>query len=57
VVDEWFLAVFPIVLGGGKRLFREADQARELRLVDSKPTSTGGVILTYRPASPARPRS
>ena len=57
MVDEWFLAVFPIVLGGGKRLFREADQARELRLVDSKPTSTGGVILTYRPASPARPRS
>jgi dihydrofolate reductase len=50
LVDEYFLAVFPIVLGSGKRLFREADQARRLRLVDSKVTSTGGVILTYRPA-------
>lgn len=50
LVDEYFLAVFPIVLGSGKRLFREADQPRKLTLVDSKATSTGGVLLTYRPA-------
>ena len=50
LVDEYFLVVFPIVLGSGKRLFREADQVRRLRLVGSKATSTGGVILTYRPA-------
>ena len=50
LVDEFFLAVYPLVLGSGKRLFREYDQARKLRLVDSKPTRTGGVILTYRPA-------
>lgn len=50
LVDEYFLAVFPIVLGSGKRLFREYDEARTLTLVDSKPTTTGGVILTYRPA-------
>jgi dihydrofolate reductase len=50
LVDEFFLAVYPIVLGSGKRLFREAAQVRKLSLVDSKPTSTGGVILTYRPA-------
>jgi dihydrofolate reductase len=50
LVDEFFLVVYPIVLGSGKRLFREADQVRKLSLVDSKPTSTGGVILTYRPA-------
>jgi len=49
LVDEYFLAVFPIVLGSGKRLFREADRARRLSLVDSKATSTGGVMLTYRP--------
>jgi dihydrofolate reductase len=49
LVDEFFLAVFPIVLGSGKRLFRDADQARKLSLVDSKTTGTGGVILTYRP--------
>jgi dihydrofolate reductase len=50
LVDEFFLAVFPIVLGSGKRLFREAEEARELRLIDSRPTSTGGLLLTYRPA-------
>jgi dihydrofolate reductase len=50
LVDEFFLAVYPIVLGSGKRLFRDSDQVRKLSLVDSKPTSTGGVILTYRPA-------
>jgi dihydrofolate reductase len=50
LVDEFFLVVYPIVLGSGKRLFREAAQVRKLSLVDSKPTSTGGVILTYRPA-------
>jgi dihydrofolate reductase len=49
LVDEYFLGVFPIVLGSGKRLFRELDQARKLELVDSKTTSTGGVLLTYRP--------
>jgi dihydrofolate reductase len=50
LVDEFFLAVYPIVLGSGKRLFRDSNQVRKLSLVDSKPTSTGGVILTYRPA-------
>jgi dihydrofolate reductase len=49
LIDEYFLAMFPIVLGSGKRLFREADQPRRLRLVDSKTTTTGGVLLTYRP--------
>jgi hypothetical protein len=38
------------VLGGGKRLFHDDGQTRSLRLVDSKPTGTGGLILTYQPA-------
>ena len=50
LVDEYYLVVFPIVLGSGKRLFRDADEAKKLRLVESQPTSTGGVILTYRSA-------
>lgn len=50
LVDEYGLTVSPIVLGQGKRLFRDADQLRRLQLVDSKPTTTGSLILTYRPA-------
>lgn len=49
LVDEYFLTVSPIVLGSGKRLFRDSASARKLSLVDSKPTSTGSLMLTYRP--------
>lgn len=50
LVDEYRLMVHPLVLGKGKRLFRdEAAQAR-LRLVDSKATTTGVLLLTYVPA-------
>jgi len=38
-----------IDLGGGKRLFRDTHAPKKLSLVDSKPTSTGRVLLTYRP--------
>lgn len=50
LVDEYFLTVYPLVLGGGKRLFRDDGQLRRLELVDSRTTGTGGVVLTYRPA-------
>jgi dihydrofolate reductase len=50
LVDEYSLAVHPIVLGSGKRLFRDADQVRKLELVDASPTSTGVLLTTYRPA-------
>jgi dihydrofolate reductase len=50
LVDEYRLMIHPIVLGGGKRLFREADAPIRLRLVDSKPTTTGVLILSYEPA-------
>jgi dihydrofolate reductase len=50
LVDEYSLMVYPVVLGSGKRLFRDADQMRKLRLVDSKTSTTGVVLLTYQPA-------
>lgn len=53
LVDEYFLTVYPILLGRGKRLFRDADQIKRLRLVDSRTTSSGGVILTYVPTHEA----
>jgi dihydrofolate reductase len=53
LVDEYQLMVNPIVLGSGKRLFKEGSAASPLRLVDSKTTSTGVLILTYQPAGEA----
>jgi dihydrofolate reductase len=50
LVDVYFLSVSPIVLGSGKRLFRDAEDVRLLSLVDCKPTATGTVLLTYEPA-------
>jgi dihydrofolate reductase len=51
LVDEYRLWVHPIVLGSGKRLFREGVPATTLRLVDTRTTSSGLVILTYQSAA------
>jgi hypothetical protein len=37
------------VLGGGKKLFRDARQAAKLELVDCVTTTTGVMMTTYRP--------
>lgn len=50
LVDELSLSIFPITLGGGKRLFPDDGALRKFRLVDSKATSTGGLMLTYAPS-------
>jgi dihydrofolate reductase len=49
LVDEYRLMVHPVILGSGIRLFREGSPKISLRLIDDKTTSTGVVILTYRP--------
>ncbi|HYJ60266.1 MAG TPA: dihydrofolate reductase family protein [Actinomycetota bacterium] len=49
LVDEYSLSVFPLTLGGGKRLFADDGAMRKLELVASTPTTTGGLMLTYRP--------
>jgi dihydrofolate reductase len=49
LVDELRLAVYPVVLGKGKRLLTDAGRTN-LELVQSQPTATGVVLLTYRPA-------
>jgi len=50
LVDEYRLMIDPVVLGGGKRLFRDDGALRALRLVDSQVTSTGAILATYAPA-------
>jgi dihydrofolate reductase len=50
LVDEYRLMVFPIVLGGGRRLFGETSEPASLRLTDSRPVGPDGVVvLTYQP--------
>jgi len=53
LVDELRLMVFPVVLGGGKRLFDDGVTAR-LELVESRPVGNDGiVVLVYRPKAEA----
>jgi dihydrofolate reductase len=47
LVDGYRLFVHPLLLGTGKRLFREMDAPRRLRLVDCTPTTTGVLMLSY----------
>jgi dihydrofolate reductase len=47
LVDEFRLMIDPLVVGGGKRIFRDEGALRPLRLVDSQVTSTGAIVATY----------
>jgi len=51
LVDELRLMIDPLVLGGGKRVFRDDGTLRALRLVEGEVTSTGAILATYAPAS------
>jgi len=50
LVDDYRLFVHPLVLGTGKRLFRQTPRPLPLRLVDCTPTTTGVLLLSYQPA-------
>jgi class 3 adenylate cyclase/dihydrofolate reductase len=49
VIDEYRLMVFPVVLGSGKRLFRDKTDITHLQLVDTRTFASGVTVLTYRP--------
>jgi dihydrofolate reductase len=48
LVDRYVLLIHPLILGTGRRLFPDGTPPATLRLVDSKPTTTGVIIATYR---------
>jgi dihydrofolate reductase len=50
LIDEFRIAVNPIILGGGTPLFKAGERLK-LKLLDSRTLSTGVVILRYSPAS------
>jgi len=47
LVDAYYLHVYPLVLGGGKRLFPEGKRLN-LTLVEASPLPTGVVYMRYR---------
>ncbi len=49
LVDELNVRLYPVVVGEGLRLFPEKGQTHDLELVESRSTSGGVALLTYRP--------
>lgn len=49
LIDQYHLAIHPLVLGTGRRLFPEGSPFMELQLLESKTTTTGVVMATYQP--------
>ncbi|MBI1881007.1 MAG: dihydrofolate reductase family protein [Chloroflexi bacterium] len=48
LIDEYWLLVYPVVLGSGKRLFQDGSSAT-LKLVETRAFSSGVVLLSYQP--------
>jgi dihydrofolate reductase len=50
LVDEFRVMIDPLVVGGGKRIFRDDGKLAPLRLVESQATTTGAILATYAAA-------
>ena len=50
LIDEYRIMVFPVVVGSGKRLFKEGIETTVLNLVETKTFGSGVVVLSYQPA-------
>jgi len=48
LLDELVLVVFPVLAGHGRHLLTEENSLQKLKLVSSKPTRTGALILNYQ---------
>ncbi len=52
LVDEYVLLIHPLVLGSGRRLFPDGGAFAALRLIGTRTTNNGVVIVTYQPDDP-----
>ena len=50
LIDEYRLMVHPVVLGSGKRLFKEGAAGTGLRLIDHRKAGPDVLLLMYAPA-------
>lgn len=49
LIDEYRLLVHPIIMGNGKRPFKEGTLTTKLKLVKTEPLSLGVISLYYQP--------
>jgi len=54
LADEVVLAVYPLLLGTGKRFFAEGTPALSFELVDTNTTPTGIILSTYKIVGPLK---
>jgi len=47
LIDELRILVNPLILGGGKALFKDVKERHTLELTGAKPLKSGKVSLTY----------
>ena len=49
LIDEYRFLVFPVVLGGGKRLFDSGAAPTNLKLMEARSFASGATLLRYEP--------
>jgi dihydrofolate reductase len=49
LIDEYRITIHPVLLGGGKSLFKGLSEQRQLKLVNTEIYSTGAVLFYYKP--------
>jgi dihydrofolate reductase len=54
LVDEFWLKIFPVTLGMGKRLFGNGTISAAFTLIDSKTSPTGVIVATLKRAGDVR---
>jgi dihydrofolate reductase len=50
LIDGYRLMIDPLLIGGGKRFFRDDGELRPMELVESKVATTGAILATYETA-------
>ncbi len=49
LIDEYRFLIHPIIMGSGKRFFKDGMDTTRLQLVEAKTFTSGVVVLTYQP--------